>query len=351
MNGSCELVLAERLGRKERGQPGFTLIELLVVIAVIGILVGLLLPAVQFARETARRMQCQSHLKQISLSALNFESTHHRFPSGGWGFQWQGYSDISSIAGQSGSWTYSLLPYLEQESLYELGTYQAPSGLRDQQLRRRVSSAVPVYNCPSRRGSEPALFDPSCASCASPIGVDDPLQSTVRGDYAANAGDGVPDLSALGSWPSTFWGPADVAEATVLSRSNGWPKPPLDWSGISWLARSVRLSDLTDGTSHTILFGEKYVRQDAYYTGIDWGDNEPLYGGFNNDNHRSTHPAFPLMRDRRGVISIGSFGSAHSSVVNFAMSDGSVHSIAYAADLSVFRHLGNRHDGMSVSIP
>jgi prepilin-type processing-associated H-X9-DG protein len=177
------------------------------------------------------------------------------------------------------------------------------------------------------------------------------LHGSVRCDYAVNAGDGAPDMTQLDSWPLNFWGPATVAEANTLTKTGGWPKPPSDWAGISWLARGVKLAELTDGTSHVFLFGEKYVMQDAYSSGADWGDNEPLYGGFNNDNHRSTHPHWPLMHDQRGVMSIGSFGSAHSSGSNFVMADGSVHLIAYTIDSEVYRYLCNRRDGRGVEVP
>lgn len=334
-----------------RCRKAFTLVELLVVITITGVLIGLLIPAVQAAREAARRMQCQSNLKQLGLAAMAFESAHRRFPSGGWGFQWQGFADVSSAAGQPGSWTFSLLPLIEQDSLYQLGSLSGSASQRDQELRLRVSSPVPIYNCPSRRGGETFGFDTSCLSCSQPIGVTGSLHGSVRCDYAVNAGDGAPDMADLDSWPLNFWGPATVAEANALTRSGGWPKPPSDWTGISWVVRGVKLAELTDGTSHVFLFGEKYVMQDAYATGTDWGDNEPLYGGFNNDNHRSTHPHWPLMRDKRGVMSIGSFGSAHSSGANFVMADGSVHHIAFTIDAGVYRYLGNRRDGRAVEVP
>ena len=329
----------------------FTLVELLVVISIIGVILGLLLPAVHAAREAARRMQCQSHLKQLGLAAISFESAHRRFPSGGWGFQWQGYADVNSPAGQPGGWTFSLLPYVEQASLYQLGSLSSSASQRDRDLRLRVSSPVPIYNCPSRRRGGTFGFDPSCTSCSQPIGTSTSLNSSVRCDYAVNAGDGAPDMTQLDSWPLKFWGPATVAEANTLTRTGGWPKPPGDWSGVSWLARGVKLAELRDGTSHVFLFGEKYVMRDAYSNGVDWGDNEPLYGGFNNDNHRSTHPHWPLMQDKYGVMSIGSFGSAHSSGANFVMADGSVHQIAYTIDTEAYRDLGNRRDGRSVQVP
>jgi prepilin-type N-terminal cleavage/methylation domain-containing protein len=122
-----------------RSRSAFTLVELMVVIALIGLLIGLLLPAVQAAREAARRLQCRSHLKQIGLAALNFESSNRRLPSGGWGYQWPGLADISGSVGQPGGWTYSLLPFLEQQALYQLGSYQAPAEQRSVELRRRVA--------------------------------------------------------------------------------------------------------------------------------------------------------------------------------------------------------------------
>jgi len=296
-------------------------------------------------------MQCQSHLKQLGLAALNFESARQKFPSGGWGYQWQGFADLSTAAGQSGSWAYSLLPFVEQASLYQLGSYHSSAAVRQQDLQRRIQTPVPVYNCPSRRGGEVQQFDPSCPSCPQPIGANADLPGTVRSDYAINAGDGAPDPMQLASWPLNFLGPVDLAAANTLTRNHAWPHPPSDWTGVSWLRRGVRLAELTDGTSNVFLFGEKYVMRGAYSNGTDWGDNEPLYGGLNNDNHRSTHPHWPLMQDKRGVLSIGSFGSAHSSGVNFVLADGSVHQIPYSIDVQVYRHLGNRRDGQSVEVP
>ncbi len=329
----------------------FTLVELLVVIAIIGLLVSLLLTAVQAARESARRMQCQGHLKQLGLACHNFESAKRSLPSGGWGYQWQGYADIRSPAGQPGSWTFTLLPYLEQTALCELGTYGGDPGKRQLDLIQRTSTPVPIYNCPSRRGGEVIPFDPTCNGCATPRGASSPLMGAVRGDYAVNIGDGAPSLQDILGWPLGYPGPADLEEANQMHRDRTWPTPPRDWSGISWLRQSISLSEVSDGTANTFLFGEKHVMRDAYQTGTDWGDNEPLYGGFNNDNHRSTHPGWPLLPDRVGQMSMGSFGSAHSGGVNFVMVDGSVHHISYGIDSTVYRHLGNRRDGKEASVP
>ena len=151
-------------------------------------------------------------------------------------------------------------------------------------------------------------------------------------------------------WPLLFEGPNDLVEANRLTRTNQWPKTPTDWTGISWLRRGVRLGEVTDGASHVFLFGEKHVMQAGYFKGTDWGDNEPMFSGFNNDNHRSTHPQWPLLRDTRETMSIGSFGAAHSTGANFVLVDGSVHQVAYGIDSKTYRLLGNRRDGVVVEL-
>jgi len=332
---------------------GFTLVELLVVIAIIGVLVSLLLSAVQAVREAARRMSCQNNLKQLGLATINFESAQRHFPSGGWGYQWPGFSDVGGRNGQPGSWDFSILPYLEQNAIHELGRYSSPAPQLDADLRKRMQSIVPTFNCPSRRGGELFEMNPACMPCGDQRGLLSPIDRVARGDYAMNTGDGAPDpsLPNLGFWPSDFTGPADVAEATVLTNTNRWPKVPRDWTGIAWIRQHVALAVITDGTSNTILYGEKYICRDLVRSGLDFGDNEMLYGGFNNDNHRSTHPLWPYLQDQSSLILPGSFGSAHTGGGNFVLCDGSVQMIPYSIDPQIFRHAGNRMDGKTIELP
>ncbi len=117
-----------------RSLPGFTLVELLVVIAIIGILIALLLPAVQAAREAARLLQCKNNVKQMALACLSHEETHGHLPASGWGYRWAGDPDKGFGSDQPGGWHYNILPFMEQATLHDLG-----KGLSDAQRRETGS--------------------------------------------------------------------------------------------------------------------------------------------------------------------------------------------------------------------
>ncbi len=187
-----------------RSRPrAFTLVELLVVIAIIGILVALLLPAVQAAREAARRASCTNRLKQVALAWHLHSDSHGFLPSGGWGYNYMADADRGSGEKQPGSWAYSCLPYLEEQAIHDIG-----KGITDLNLEKApnavlASTPVGTFYCPSRRAAAatPCLYTGAQAYNA------DHSDIQARTDYAANVGplfEGVADSTQWLGGPSSF---------------------------------------------------------------------------------------------------------------------------------------------------
>ena len=327
--------MSHPIARRSVSRPrrrGFTLVELLVVIAIIGILVALLLPAVQAAREAARRMQCSNHLKQIAIGFHNHHDTFGRFPSGGWGWYWMGDPDRSSGAKQPGGWPYAILAYVEEANLRTLGSDGEPDVITDEQRRgaaRVAQAAIPIFNCPSRRDSSAY---PQVITAAVPGGLaynSDPVQWSARTDYAANAGDTL-----------LFWHEGPTPEDGFAG--NGFANMSGS-TGICYQRSQIRIGDVRDGTSNTYLVGEKYLNPDEYSTGLGLADDQPMCSGDDYDIHCWTLEG-PL-RDRKGLSVYWRFGSAHPGGCHIANCDGSVHLIPYSVDRNTHRYLGNRRDG------
>jgi prepilin-type N-terminal cleavage/methylation domain-containing protein len=178
-------------GQKSSGgiclRRGFTLVELLVVITIIGILVMLLLPAIQAARESARCIDCGNHIKQLATAMQNYVNTQKTFPSGGYGNTYAPQPARGMGVGQTGAFFYVLLPYLESKPLYELGKGVSPtdesSSLLKDTNKQRLTTALPVFYCPSRRPAKnyPTTLTPSL--CSNLGG------KSARNDYAGNGGE------------------------------------------------------------------------------------------------------------------------------------------------------------------
>jgi prepilin-type N-terminal cleavage/methylation domain-containing protein len=318
-----------------RSRRAFTIVELLVVIAVIGILVALLLPAVQAAREAARRVQCVNHLKQYAVAVHGHIDVTGYYPTGGWGWDWVGDPNRGTDERQPGGWNFNLLPYMEQTQTYGLGA-GLDGALQEAALANMVRTYQRYFNCPTRRG--PQLFTNAFGGfVAFNAGTSNMV---ARVDYAANVGDqlldeydGGPESLAAGDDPAYPW--PDTSGLT----------------GICFRRSRVRPAELTDGSSSTYLIGEKYLNPDAYYTGTDTADNEDAYVGFDNDICRTAALGRTPMLDTKGFADTFRFGSAHPVTFNMALCDGSVHSINYTIDGEVHRRLGNRCDGYHVEAP
>ena len=312
-------------------RSGFTLVELLVVIAIIGILVALLLPAVQAAREAARRMQCKNHLKQLGLAMHGHHEAQGHLPTDGWGRMWVGDADRGFGLGQPGGWIYNSLPFLEEGTVHDLGAGLDPTEKREA-TRIMLESVLEVLNCPTRRA---AILYPWGPSRAPPHNSEAP---TVRGttDYAACAGD-TQESGATG--PDSF----DEAE------SPNYEFEDLSFlTGITYAQSQIKFAKITDGTANTYMVGEKLLSPDFYANGESTGDNNGVYEGQTADHTRFAYVQYPPVQDRAGADLFHLFGSAHPSGLHFVFCDGSVHAISYNIDPAIHALLGNRHDGIPV---
>ena len=320
-------------------QRGFTLVELLVVIAIIGILVALLLPAVQAAREAARRMQCKNHLKQMGLAMLTHEEAQSHLPSGGWGWDWVGDPERGTGKEQPGGWAFNLLSFIEEGSLRSMGDGLTGQDRTDQ-IILRCETPISTYYCPSRR---PAQAYPDVRGGYRSGNTTFDLESGGRSDYAVNSGgqeanelSGGPDSLAEGDDP-IYWSSDPDLDTS-------------DHTGIAFQRSEVKLLQIEDGTSNTYMIGEKYLVPDAYFTGEDLADNENVYVGYDNDTCRSSHPNWGSPRqDQPGVWESFIYGSPHASGFHVVFVDGSVHVVSYSISPEVHWRLGNREDGLPVN--
>src|SRR4051812_4598498 len=194
---------------ERRVREGFTLVELLVVIAIIGILVALLLPAIQAAREAARRNQCVNNLKQLALGALNHESTYKQFPSSGLGYKWVGDPNFGSGRKQPGGWIYNTLPFIEEQQIHDMGMGVGTSSTdpaRKKIFADRMKITIKTLICPSRRSGGPYVKWVSKTDSTNQAvgwGNSDDTILNARSDYAGNIGDGPEDSFPGGSSPES----------------------------------------------------------------------------------------------------------------------------------------------------
>jgi prepilin-type N-terminal cleavage/methylation domain-containing protein len=318
-------------------RQAFTLVELLVVIAIIGILIALLLPAIQAAREAARRLECQNHLKQIGLGCLTHEATIRHYPTGGWGWRWIGDPDLGASKMQPGGWVYNILPFIEMKSLHDQGKGLKYGGTPDKKdaIRGVYETPIAMFNCPTRRPAILYVWTLPADQNAEQYGVP---KGAGRSDYAINSGTGYNQLG---------FGPKTIAEG-LNPAYTGWASATIlaKLDGICFERSTITIKQITAGTSHTYMLGEKYMNPDNYAAADYWGDNSCMYTGFEDDNFRCTGwdggPTNPPYRDRRGFSNDIAFGSAHSAAWNLAFCDGSVRSISYTIDANVHMHLGKR---------
>jgi prepilin-type N-terminal cleavage/methylation domain-containing protein/prepilin-type processing-associated H-X9-DG protein len=289
----------------------FTVIELLVVIAIIGILVALLLPAVQAAREAARKTQCTNNLKQLAGAALQHESSHGFFPTGGWGWQWAGDPDMGAGWKQAGGWHYNILPYIDQQPLHDFGLapqltqtdYSAvpplPNDVKTTGIALAITTPVAEFICPSRRGGADIYpFVHTSPNYLNAPTIVSGTSSVARSDYAGNGGDSAP---ANVGWVGQTAPPANINNmmtgsiAINGSASGVWNNGQItqnpqatNSTGIFYLQSQTTPAQVIDGLTFTYMMGEKYLCPDFYSTGQDNGDDQGWNVGFDFDTIRWT---------------------------------------------------------------
>jgi prepilin-type N-terminal cleavage/methylation domain-containing protein len=290
-----------------RPSGGFTLVELLVVIAIIGILIALLLPAVQAAREASRRTHCANNLKQISLSVHGFHDIHKEIPP-------------ARIRDTFQTWAVLILPYMEQQAVYEL--WDLRQNYYHANNNKARETFVPTYYCPTRR--KPM------------VSIDgDRLQGTgpthfpgAVSDYAACGGDNNPSIS-LDTANGAFLNGVTVNAALMLQGK--------EWKSLT------HFHDILDGLSNTIFFGEKHVNMKL------WGQ-PPDISIYNGDNFGYCMRAGPGLGLARGPTSTASgvFGSYHPELCQVGLGDGSVRALQVSISTTVLQALAKRNDGVVV---
>jgi len=334
---------------RHRGR-GFTLVELLVVIAIIGILIGLLLPAVQKIREAANRIKCQNNLKQFGLACHNYHDVNGLFPPGGlikpqdWGTWW---------GEAKGSWYTFTLPYMEQDNVWakipnlQVPNYDSISGTTGSpSLVPNMGGIVPklpYLRCPSDGylGDQPYFnyvgsLGPQCA--IGPCGYD-PNQQYCNGAQFGWGYQVSPDHG------NTF----DSSQLRGMFNRVGC---------------KINFASVTDGASNTIMIGETLVLQHDHLRYVSTWYND-YWAGFNTGashcttiipiNYKLSNPDDPWCDVPAGSpwnwnVSWG-FKSNHTGGTNFVFVDGSVHFVSQAIDHKTYQLLGCRDDGQPASLP
>jgi prepilin-type N-terminal cleavage/methylation domain-containing protein len=320
---------------RARCRAGFTLIELLVVIAIIAILIALLVPAVQKVRGAAARANCQNHLKQIGLAIHNFHDVKKALPP-------------DRIANDWITWAGLILPYVEQENAFKLWNLTRRYAEQPAAIGSAADPAprpVPVYYCPGRR--TPGIFSNSY-TLTTAAGDTFTARPGAIGDYASVSGPANNQGSLRIGIPSGIVNGVNVTGNNPFNNSGGGAQV-LTWVG------QMTLLTITDGTSSTLLVGEKHIRPNSFQ-----GKNEDrsIFDSGNANNYRrfigtdgtDVYPLVADPSDQNGLNANNRFGGPHGGICQFVFGDGSVRSLNVNTNIDTLTRLGMPNDGLPVSI-
>jgi prepilin-type N-terminal cleavage/methylation domain-containing protein len=329
-------------------QRGFTLVELLVVIAIIGILVAILLPAINAAREAARRTQCRNNLKQLGLAANSCLSATKAFPTGGWGWGWCGDPNYGTGVRQTGGWMYQVLPYLEEGHVWSLGKGLTGTA-RGNKLKEAIGTPIPEFFCPSRRNAQLVKWSHP-TNYRNLINTSAGFPDMVgRNDYVSCSGTVGRDQEPYG--PDQYQQGVDVIANNM--GFGGWEGVNKTLNGITVLPLCglIGPKKIQDGVANTILYGEKYINMVRIDDPNNLNDNDQGWNlGYDRDIMRFADVQ-PIGDYNDNVERHQVFGSSHKDGCHFVMADGSVHMFSYEVDLTTFQRLGQRNDRRVVDIP
>jgi prepilin-type N-terminal cleavage/methylation domain-containing protein/prepilin-type processing-associated H-X9-DG protein len=349
-----------RNDRRVRG--GFTLVELLVVIAIIGILVALLLPAIQAAREAARRMQCSNNLKQLGLGLINFQDTKKYFPLGGEAGMTrdrdehyvEGGAPNGGIGGFNNvhaSWLVSILPYIEERGLFDQippdNTF-APILAYINSRADKVAPVMPNFRCPS----DGYQLDKPHANYTGSMGP-----------VCVTSGECTAILFPCEAF-NKYWDPTNIDQGDPANPCPGLPHCPLHGMFGRWGFYRVKLKEITDGTSKTIMVGEKRPAYEGHSTDIapqpsvGWWMGVNSGYAFGNSIVPINYPIDPDQQDctpapdrnRNNYNTSMGFGSFHPGGAQFVMADGSVQYIQDSIDTLTLSFLAHKSDGQAANV-
>ena len=323
-------------------RTGFTLVDLLFIILILLVVAAFFPPGLQQAREAARQMQCGNNLKNQALAALNHEATFKTYPSGGWNVNYVGDPDRGFGPKQPGTWTFLLLPFLEQNALFQVGATGKADACERKKNSEVLETSLGCFICPSRHEFK-----------ALPLGVTDYLNSNFTGsfgaksDYAANYGTTVMKIGNSASYET----PVEEIHS---------PEEP---TGVIFDASAVALDEIRDGICNTYLIGEKFVfKGQAAHAGP--GDKASMYAGIAGDDSNSNFRSAGLLETKEWFLPTRDalqtetdpgawrgFGGPHAGVFKIVMCDGATQAISYQIDGQVHAYLANRHDETGTGVP